>query len=327
MRGVSRTVQTLGFVVLARAVVACAGVEAPDDGGANDASVGDADAKSDAAVDAKPDATVDASDASADVTSENDGALDATADATDATDASKLDASAVDENLIVYWKFDEGTGTTTSDSTGGNNTGTLQGGVTWGTGKLGHAIVLDGASGYVQAADLVENAVTAYSIAMWFNTTSSSQQVLFANRGETVTSGNSLTLEMSQNGASGHLQWLLDRDGWGLGIESSSAYNDGAWHHVVATWSAPANTAVDASQFDLYIDGAGPISTTTFTINCNCGGVDSPLSGAQGGQIGTSSAWLLYFDGSLDELGAWNRALGSTDVTFLYNGGAGVSLP
>ncbi len=319
MRVLHGTLFGCGFLVLSRALVACAGSEIAPDGGA-DASgadaVTDVNAKVDAGIDAKAEAST--SDAS------TEGSADA--GASDVVDASTFDASAVDQGLIAYWKLDEGTGATAADSTGGNNTGTLQTGATWGTGKVGHAVVLDGTSGYVQAANLVENAVTAYSLAMWFNTSSTSQQVLFSNRGVNVTSGKSLTLEMSQSGAAGHLQWLLDQDGWGIGVQSSAAYNDGAWHHVVATWTAPASTAIDYTQFTLYVDGAA-ITTTNFTINCNCGGVTSPLSGAEGAQIGTSSSWAIYFTGSLDEVGAWSRSLTSSDVTLLYNGGAGVSLP
>jgi hypothetical protein len=307
----------------------CAGTVASDDGGPGDAAPTDAasfDAKKDTGADAAKDVAPTDSTV-ADVANEaSDGGVADVIDASaDVKEASTFDASALEQDIIVYWKFDEGTGTSAKDSTGGNDTGTLETGASWGTGVLGNAVVLDGVSGYVQAADLVQNNVTAYSLSMWFKTSSTSQQVLFSNRGETVTSGNSLTLEMSQNNASGQLQWLLDRDGWGLGIQSSTAYNDGAWHHVVATWAAPANTAIDYSQFLLYVDGSA-ITTSNFTINCNCGGIDSPISGAQGAQIGTSSSWSIYFTGNIDELGAWNRALTSADVTLLYNNGNGLSL-
>ena len=97
--------------------------------------------------------------------------------------------------------------------------------------------------------------------------------------------------------APSQLEWLLDVDGWGIGIQSTAAYNDGAWHHVVATWAAPANTPVEEGQFALFVDGAGPVDTTGFTINCGGVGV-SPLSGAQGARIATSSSWSIFFDGN-----------------------------
>lgn len=41
--------------------------------------------------------------------------------------------------------------------------------------------------------------------------------------------------------------------------------------------------------------------------------------------LGRSGAW--YTDGRIDEVGIWNRALTSTEVGQLYNGGAGLAYP
>src|SRR5262249_40929284 len=47
-------------------------------------------------------------------------------------------------DLVAYWKFDEGSGTTTADSSGNGNTGTLMNGVQWVTGITGNALYFDG---------------------------------------------------------------------------------------------------------------------------------------------------------------------------------------
>ena len=229
--------------------------------------------------------------------------------------------------LIGSWKFNEGSGTGATDSSLSANSGTLHG-TSWVTGKLGEALSFNGTSDYVMTANLVQNAVTAYSISAWFKTTATGQQAIFANRGpsSTMTTGRSLTLEMGQPGGAGHIQWLAEFDGWGIGIQSSATYNDGAWHHAVGTWAAVAGTALDFSQFKLYIDGAAA-STSNLTINCNCGGITSPLTGLGGAQIGTSLPWGAYFNGLLDEVTAWNRALSASDAATLYSGGTGISLP
>jgi len=51
--------------------------------------------------------------------------------------------------LVGWWKFDEGSGITTGDSSGSNNTGTLANGPTWTTGKIGGALSFDGVDDYV----------------------------------------------------------------------------------------------------------------------------------------------------------------------------------
>jgi hypothetical protein len=35
----------------------------------------------------------------------------------------------------------------------------------------------------------------------------------------------------------------------------------------------------------------------------------------------------LFFDGTIDEVGIWNRSLSSSEVSELYNGGSGASYP
>ena len=59
--------------------------------------------------------------------------------------------------------------------------------------------------------------------------------------------------------------------------------------------------------------------------------VDSAIS-----TVAMTEAWLgtrgfggasQYFAGTIDEVGIWSRALTSTEVTSLYNGGAGFQYP
>jgi len=51
--------------------------------------------------------------------------------------------------LVGHWTFNEGAGTTASDSSGNNNTGTLINGPIWTTGKIGQALDFDGVNDYV----------------------------------------------------------------------------------------------------------------------------------------------------------------------------------
>src|SRR3989338_8630665 len=53
------------------------------------------------------------------------------------------------QGLVAYYKLDEGSGTTATDSRGGY-TGTLTNAPTWVTGKSGNAVSFDGVNDYVQ---------------------------------------------------------------------------------------------------------------------------------------------------------------------------------
>jgi hypothetical protein len=55
-------------------------------------------------------------------------------------------------DLAGYWKFDEGSGTTTNDSSPFHNDGNIYGS-TWATGKIGNALQFDGVNDYVEILD------------------------------------------------------------------------------------------------------------------------------------------------------------------------------
>jgi len=77
-------------------------------------------------------------------------------------------AKGADPNLVGWWRFDEGTGMTTSDLSGKGNNGTLVGGATWATGRFGGGIQLDGSSGYVSIPDF-ELTTDTITFAIWLN--------------------------------------------------------------------------------------------------------------------------------------------------------------
>ena len=55
--------------------------------------------------------------------------------------------------LVAAYGFDEGSGTTAADASGGGNTGTLSGGVGWALGKFGTAATFDGVNDLVTVPD------------------------------------------------------------------------------------------------------------------------------------------------------------------------------
>jgi hypothetical protein len=77
-------------------------------------------------------------------------------------------AESADPNLVGWWRFDEGSGTTTFDSSGNGNDGTLVGGATWATGHFGGGIELDGATGYVSIPDFWLTTETI-TFVIWLN--------------------------------------------------------------------------------------------------------------------------------------------------------------
>ncbi len=71
-------------------------------------------------------------------------------------------------DLVGWWRFDDGSGTTAMDSSGNGNDGTLNGGAQWTDGQIGGAIQFNGSDSFVAAPHIPLNS-QSFTIAMWVN--------------------------------------------------------------------------------------------------------------------------------------------------------------
>ena len=71
--------------------------------------------------------------------------------------------------LVGYWKFDEASGTTATDSSGNGNTGTLVGDATHAPGIFSGALSLDGGTGYarVPSTPALEQVSSVVTVSAW----------------------------------------------------------------------------------------------------------------------------------------------------------------
>lgn len=82
--------------------------------------------------------------------------------------------------LLAYYKFDETSGTSASDSSGNGHTASVVGGTSWVSGKISNGIKLDGSSGYVSLPSTLLDQLGDFTIAAWvYVSSSSSYQRLF----------------------------------------------------------------------------------------------------------------------------------------------------
>ena len=222
------------------------------------------------------------------------------------TTAAALDPRAA--GLVAWWKGEFNA----YDSVGGYH-GTLKGGATYAAGRTGEAFSLNGSDASVLTS-YNQDALTEYTVSAWIKTTDASSgggQTIVQNRG--AGSGKSLTLGVGKTDVNktecgvGKVFFALDSDSILIGrCAGGSVINDGLWHHVVGVWSAPAGTAIAATQFRIAIDGVNQTQTlATLAI----GSATSPLTGVGGLEIGHHGVWGTYFKGSIDEVEVFNRAL------------------
>jgi hypothetical protein len=198
--------------------------------------------------------------------------------------------------LIGYWSFNEGTGTVAGDFSGNGHHGTING-ATWTSGKLGTALNFDGDDDQV---DIPLSSLSSYTVSMWVYIDAlgagagNSYNTLISN--DVPDSG--LFFRGTAAGANaGKIDTLCDG---GTDGRTTASLALRTWNHVVLTNNAGTGT--------FYLNGTG---NGAVTITCS-------VSFAS---LGNDSA-DENFDGRLDEVRVYNRALSPSEVAKLYQSGA-----
>ena len=210
--------------------------------------------------------------------------------------------------LQGYWKFDESSGASASDSTGHCYTGATHGGNIWATaGKIHAGLQLGGpgSSNYVSMSFPIPTSGQV-TYAGWANRADASGS--YGLLGSSDGSGNGPLIQIP-SGTSNVKFWR--RTSTVSTTFTGVVPPPGTWFQWVLVDNPSAQTTT------LYINGV-PVGTNAYTA------ADSTTSTLEiGGYAGTSS----LFKGLIDEVGVWNRTLSGTEVTTLYNSGAGLQYP
>lgn len=205
-------------------------------------------------------------------------------------------------NLISYYKLEN-----SNDSFGSNNMTNVSS-VTFGTGKVSNcANNFNGVTArWLTYATPLTSSVE-FSCASWINlATTSSHGTVFSmgtsggwgigvGGTEFGTAGNKLF------GLAGGVAWKNFNVDIGIG-----------WHHIVLT--------KDSTTWKGYIDAV--VCPTTFG-----GTIIAPTGNSTiGANVVTFLPQYRLFDGKIDELGVWSKALTLQEITDLYNGGNGQTM-
>ncbi len=204
----------------------------------------------------------------------------------------------VTNGIVGYWKFNEGSGTTTADSSGNNNTGTLTNGPTWVTpGKVGAAALAFNAAN-LQAVNVNNsaslNVTSGITIASWINVTNWGGNRRILQKGN---SDNQYRL-LAENGV-----FKFDLSGVGTLTNALPATN--TWIHIAATWNGSTMIIYTNGVQQSSLAATGTIATTT-----------DPLAIAK---KNGSTVNGDFFDGKLDDVRVYNRALSAAEVNTIKN--------
>ena len=208
---------------------------------------------------------------------------------------------------LAHWKFDESFGTIAYNSapdTVGYYNGTVSG-ATWtdsGDSQRDRVLKFDGSHDWVDIPSMGP-AVDAFSVAMWINPAARSGDNTVLLNNDYWNSG-SLHFSINNNG-----RIKFDVNG-GTGAKwSEFVFPLDEWHHVVATYQANGNMVY-------YVDG---VEDATFS------GLNNRSILMDGRGIG---AWFhpsadRFFNGMLDDVFIYDRALTAEEAIELYGGGWG----
>jgi len=195
------------------------------------------------------------------------------------------------QGLVAYWKFDEGSGTTATSSRGGN-TGNLTGGPTWTTNaKSGQALNFNG--NRVNIPDVTSGLGEA-SFSLWFYRTAAGSGYEF------LITDYSSTFEADYNTGNNFLQFYTNNVALSYSMASNPPLN--RWVHVAGTMSSSGNFK------RLYVNGT-QVASTTFSGTIGAHDTKS---------IGQRRDGTYAFNGTIDEVMIFNRALTANEIRLLY---------
>ena len=201
----------------------------------------------------------------------------------------------------AFWRLDESSGTVAADSSGNSNNAGYSSGIALSqaspvSGGTGTAVTLNGSSATIGSAASVTSP-SSYTMSAWFSTTTTRGGKILGLG--SATSGNSTTFDRNvYMGNAGRLNFSVN-PGTLTTIQSAASYNDGNWHHVVATQSR-------TDGMRLFVDGVQVGSNPMATAKAMTGfwriGGDN-VNGL------TDKPSSNYLAGSVDEVAVWGRRL------------------
>lgn len=213
----------------------------------------------------------------------------------------------VDSSAEAVWHLDEATwtsgGAIVIDSEGGNDGTPL-------TPAGPDTAPLAAVGAYCGSFDGVNDNVSLpsisldsdFSVSAWFKTTSTNQGAVIS----TEDAGGWYGVEVNRGSAGavpGQVSFVINDSGTEVVTSYREGLNDGNWHNVVGLRSS--------GQMHIYIDGERTGTRTT----AGSGSVGGPA------QLGSTPVPNKYYEGYIDEVAVWDKALTEAEIGDYYCGG------
>lgn len=221
-----------------------------------------------------------------------------------------LPAPLTDPALVAYWPLDEGSGTTTNDSTG-KLAGKIRG-AAWTPGKFGSALRFDGVRACVElpnTSELDRLQTGSYTLSLWVNLESRPAPG-GGSYGILMKPGYHMGLSVSEWGRFQMGQWFLEKQARYAQFDSGTAYETGRFHHVASVVDATAGVTRVYVNSVLDKEGSWIPKTPTVDFQSNPWRIGAVSSDA--GDSGSGSKTVI------DDVRLYSRALSAAEVGVLF---------
>ncbi len=232
----------------------------------------------------------------------------------------------ISDPLIAWYKLDDGAGSTADDSSANNNNGTLIGNPSWVSGHIGSGALefstADANDGVNLGTSTIFNPPESFTIALWAYITDWSQEwnhVMVSRRGE-----EGIGWQLRRNGSWGSVgdpcaisftTGGVGRPGdyWG-NTPSETIPPLNQWIHIAAVYDAADNTKsiyLDGELDAVQVTAPGTISQSTHNVYI---GARATMD---------NSGQEAFFDGQLDDVRLYDKALSQAEIQSIMGGGLG----
>ncbi|HUT28853.1 MAG TPA: S8 family serine peptidase [Sedimentisphaerales bacterium] len=210
---------------------------------------------------------------------------------------------------VAHWRFDEGEGNTAYDSAG-NNDGNIYG-AEWTTGQIDGALDFNGVADYVEIPDSPQlrfDGTEPFSVSLWFEQLADvpDNEYLLAKgfRGDPENTNYAFIIWDADN----TLRWFWE---YGSGTDvslSGGVTGIGRWYHAVGVWNGKAQI--------IYVNGTAKNAVIPPGLPDSSGNRPVVI-----GRVTAGTSPAVYFNGIIDDVRVYDRALAAEEVWQLYQDG------
>jgi len=218
------------------------------------------------------------------------------------------------DGLVGYWTMDGSkvnwkTGAVT-DSSGRGNTGTITNMATStgvGAGKIGQALEFDGRDDYVNAGDNTSLRITgSFTISAWVKTNQNTTGLYVATK---YNNTNGYFLGITGTAPAGRMFGGVTTAGTITRRFTNTVLTKGQWYHIVTTYST-------AGTENMYVNSVLDNGTQEGTPPTSV-----PSTSGINFEVGSNNGGASKWNGLIDEVRVYNRALSADEIQKLYNAG------